>query len=497
MKVVTAAQIRAADQFTIENEPISSIDLMERAAQNFTQDLIDTCPDLTKGFTIFCGIGNNGGDGLVIYRILKSYGFHVNCYVLNFSEKRSPDFLTNYRRLYELEYPVKEISEWVNEEIHPYTTIVDAVLGVGTDRPASGIIAAYIDYVNTLKDKHVVSVDVPTGMYSDRPNEEQDAIINSDITITFELPKLGFFLSPNENYIKQIEICPIGLHADFINSLDTPYHLITDEQITDLHTPTLNGAHKGSMGHLGIIAGKRGMMGAACLSAKAAMRSGVGKCTVFVPKIGRDVLQVSCPEVLVNDDYGNDCLQHCPDELTFFNALAVGPGLGTSQATHEAIRQLLDRELPTLVLDADALNIIAEEKWLNRLPKGSVLTPHPGEFKRLFGSYPDRLTAIQLQQKHAKENELIIVLKGHHTSVALPNGKVYLNTTGNHGLATAGTGDVLTGIIAGLMAQGYTPLKAALIGVHLHGQCADKALKSRSTQSIIASDIIEQIGLIQ
>jgi NAD(P)H-hydrate epimerase len=490
MKIISAQQVRQADENTIINEPISSLDLMERAAKKVIERLIDYFPDKDNSFSIFCGIGNNGGDGLVIYRLLSELGYKVNCIILEFSTKRSKDFKANYERLKNLGLPVNEIAEWGEQEIQLNEIVIDAVLGIGTDRPAQGVIANYIKFINK-QPNFTISIDIPSGMYSDEPNAIEDIIFKADIVFTFEQPKLGLFLPPNENYIGALEIISIGLSPTFIESLHTPYSMITDDLIQKIRKPIENNSHKGSLGHLALIAGQRGMMGAAVLSSKSAMRSGVGKCTVFTPTIGRDVIQITNPEVLVNDMYGKDHIQICPDNLDEFNAIAIGPGIGVHSETELALEKILHQEkLPPMVLDADALNTIAQNDWIDLLPENSIITPHPGEFIRLFGSTKNRLESIRVQREKAQKHKVIIVLKGHHTSIGFPDGSVYINNTGNAGLATAGSGDVLTGIIGSLLAQGYSSKDAALFGVYLHGLSGDLAVEKTAKESLIASDII-------
>jgi NAD(P)H-hydrate epimerase len=493
MKIVSAQQIKNADAYTIKNEPITSLNLMERAAERLTERITAFFPSKEISFSIFCGIGNNGGDGLVVYRLLEKLDYKVNCYIIDFSEKRSEDFLSNLEKLKNLGLPIHEIQHWKSEELSLNEVIIDAVLGVGIDRPAKGLIADYIHFFN--KEAHfTISVDVPTGMYSDQSNQLEDAIFKADLVFTFELPKLGLFLPPNENYIGALEVLSIGLSEEFIKSIKSPYILLTDELIRKFKKEIKKGSHKGTFGHLGVIAGQRGMMGAAVLSAQGAMRSGLGKCTVFSPSIGRDIIQIKCPEVLVNDQYGKDFIQICPDNLKDYDALVLGPGLGVNKETENAVKEMLQQDLPNMVIDADALNIIAKNEWLNQLKENTIITPHPGEFERLFGKTENRLEAIRKQQEYAQKHRIIIVLKGHHTTICLPSGEVFINNTGNPGMATAGVGDVLTGIIGSLLAQSYNPKEAALLGVYIHGLSGDLAAENQAHESIIASDIVANLG---
>ncbi len=487
--VLTANQIRAADSFTINNEPISSFDLMERAAKNCFSEILNRHKN--QSFTIFAGVGNNGGDGLVIYRLLKEQNIEANCFLVKFGKNLSDDCQKNLELLIDKGYDVTIIeSEQDLPEIQFNKIVIDALLGVGADRPLKGLLKEVVSKIN-LKKRHVVSVDMPTGLYSDFSNELGDCVLQADEVYTFEFLKIGLFLSPNSDFFKEIRIVPIGLLKEFLSSLKLNSYYFDHKAAEKLEKRSSFSAHKGTYGHLALFSGSSGMMGASVLSAKAAMRSGVGKCTTFAPAIGRDVLQVAIPEVMVDDSCGEIFLRKLPSFGNNFDAIALGPGIGKHPETVYFVEKFLGKVNKPLVIDADGLNIIAENNLLEKLPKNTILTPHPKEFERLFGKTKHREDAIKLQREMAKKHQVIIVLKGRFTSTAFPNGDIYFNSTGNVGMATAGSGDVLTGIIGSLLAQGYQPSKAAVLGVYFHGLAGDQAAKNISSKAIIASDIVE------
>lgn len=489
MPILTANQIREADSFTIKNEPISSYDLMERAARNCYSEILKQHKN--KSFTIFAGIGNNGGDGLVIYRLLKENNIQANCFLVKFGKNLSDDCQKNFELLNEkgCDVTLIENEEGLNK-VQFHDVVIDALLGVGTDRPLKGLLKEVVTKINLSK-KHVVSVDMPTGLYSDFSNNLEDCILQADEVYTFEYPKKGLFLSPNSDFFNELRIIPIGLLKDFLSSLKLDTCYFDKNTAKKIEKNTLPSAHKGSFGHLALFSGSSGMIGASVLSAKAAMRSGLGKCTVFAPAIGRDVLQVAAPEVMVDDCCGEIFLRKLPSFDNNFDAIAIGPGIGKHKETSKFVEDFLDVVNCPLVIDADALNIIAEKNLLSKVSKNAILTPHPKEFERLFGKTKNREEAINLQRKMAEKHKIIIVLKGRFTSTALPNGELYFNSTGNEGMATAGSGDVLTGIIGSLLAQNYEPSEAAILGVYFHGLAGDNAAKSMSKKAIIASDIVE------
>jgi len=491
--ILNASQIRAWDAFTIEHEPIKSIDLMERAALACFHWL-EMRHLTSRSFQIFCGKGNNGGDGLSLGRILLQAGARVDIYVLSPENIGTPDFQCNLLRW--KDFSKREI-HWLKEsnDFPSLTTnslVIDALFGSGLNRPLDGINALLINYLNENA-KEIISIDLPSGMMCDTLETGVPAI-QANYTLSFQSPKLAFYFSENEKFTGEIHLLDIGLSAGFLHHIVPEINLINQELVEKIYKPRQRFSHKGTFGHALILAGSYGKTGAALLAAKACMHSGVGLLTMGVPQCAYLVLQVGLPEAMVTSDEKRNKLATIMPNYSTYQAVGIGPGIGTDKSTRQwLLHQLLVIQCP-LVLDADALNAIAyEEKW-QCIPKNSILTPHPKEFDRLFGlcqnSQERMLKAIQI----AKELTCIVVLKGHHTLIATAEGEIWFNTTGNAGMATGGSGDVLTGIITGLLAQGYVPKDAALLGVWLHGQAGDMASKRHGQEALVASHIIEFLG---
>lgn len=489
MKILSASAIRAVDAFTIENELIASIDLMERASLAFTNWFIQRFSS-HQGISVFCGPGNNGGDGLAVARMLILKDYSVNVYVVE-SGKKSEDFLINEKRLSEITKIYYINSEASVPSIQENSIVIDALFGSGLTRPVTGIFAEVIAKINS-SGATVVSIDIASGLYCDSYNESS-AIVQPDFTVTFQIPKLSFYLPCNNKYVGKLEIVPIGLDENYLRSLPFDYSLITIDLIKDFVKVREKYSHKGTYGKALIVAGSYGMMGAAILSTRACCRSGAGLVTAYVPKCGYSVMQSSIPEAMVLTDPSDNIITKTPD-MEKFEVAGVGPGFYEGEETVKALELLLEKAGYPLVLDAGALNIISRNKHLfPKIPKGSILTPHPKEFDRLFGVSNNDYEKIELLRSKSKELNLVIVLKGAHTAIATREGKVYFNSTGNPGMATGGSGDVLTGILTGLLAQKYTSEEAAILGVFMHGYAGDKAVLHKGIPSLIASDIIEEI----
>ena len=485
-KIITAQQTKKADAFTIRNKPIASIDLMERASSSFVQEFLKHAVT-GKKIAVVCGVGNNGGDGLAITRILKEKGVEVHPFLIQFANKLTPDCQTNFDRL-------KNVSILKSDQkipgFHDYDIIIDALLGSGLNKPVNGFIADIIKTINR-SGRNVCSVDIPSGLFCDKITTE-GTIIESDLVISFQRPKLAFFFPENNAFIKDWKVVDIGLDESFIQQQQTS-HFVLDHQISECLKTRERYSHKGTYGHALLIAGSYGKMGAAVLAAKSCMRSGVGLLTTYVPKCGYEILQTTVPEAMCLTDVQHNYLSVLPN-LENFNAVGVGPGLGTHPDTAHVIESLFERATAPLVLDADALNILsAKLELIAKIPKNTVLTPHIKEFDRLAGFSVDAEERFEKQQKFSVDHQCIVVLKDAHTSVSDIDGNLYFNTSGNPGMATGGSGDVLTGIITGLLAQNYSPLEAALIGVYSHGAAGDTAAKERGQNGLIASDIIDHL----
>lgn len=493
MKILTAEQTKSADDFTIKNEPISSLNLMERAGKNCTSWIIDNYA-INVPVIVFCGIGNNGGDGLVIAGLLKKKGFNVVVYVVEFSKKYSPDFSKNLKRLEKEKAEIHFLTESnFSLQLPENVVIIDAIFGNGLSKPISGFIAEIITEINTSITT-VIAIDIPSGLFADSNlNNNSAAIIEADYTLTIQQPKPSFFAVETEKYVGEFIIINIGISPAFLNKVVTDTYFVTHESVLPLLKKRTKFSHKGSYGHSLIIAGSKGKMGAAVLASRACLKTGSGLVTALVPEIGLNVVQIANPEVMCIPASEKDFINELPD-LSNYNSIGVGPGIGTEKQTQNSIKLLIQNCKQALVLDADAINILAENKtWLAFLPPHTVLTPHPKEFERLVGKTSNSEEKWQLQKQFAIKHQVIVVLKGASTSIACPNGEIYFNATGNPGMATAGSGDVLTGIITGLVAQGYTPSQAAILGVYIHGFAGDKAKEALSENTLVASDIINNL----
>lgn len=489
MKLYTAQQIKDWDQFTIEHEPIPSVGLMERASETIFEEL-KALLNPEDVFHVFCGSGNNGGDGLAVARMLSEAGYAVKLYIYRL-QTSSQDFTINLEKVRKL-IPVNELSPEVDfPEIDDKDVILDALLGSGLSRPVEGFLGDVIDFLNesmALK----ISVDIPSGLYCSEHNEDDDGIVKADLTLALQVPKLSFFYPENEKYVGHFEVLPIGLHMGF--SPKTPFFYTEKETAQEILRPRNKFSHKGNYGHSLLIGGSTGKMGAILLSAQACLRSGSGLVTSMVPKCGYIVLQSQAPEAMCLCDKADYMITEIEPKIDF-TAVGIGPGLGKAKLTKEAFLDFIRSCNQPMVLDADALNILSENtEYLKELPANSILTPHPKEFSRLFGSTPNSPIRLEILRSKAHELNITIVLKGANTAIATPKGEIHFNSTGNTGMASGGSGDVLTGFITGLLAQGYSGPEAAILGVYLHGLAGDYALESQSEESMKASDLIANFG---
>ena len=519
MKLFSAEEIRQWDQYTIQHEPVSSIDLMERAAGKCV-DWLERNNYTDKSFHIFCGKGNNGGDGLAIARMLTQIKNPVAVHILEFGHKGTDDFQINLARLHQ--YPETEIRFIQTEEnFHAFKEgdiIIDALLGSGLNRGLEGVTAKLVEHINH-SGCTIISIDIPSGLFTDRSSKGQ-SIIKSNHTLSFQCFKQAFLVAENSEFIGEVHILDIGLHPDFYLSAPSKYEITDDSLIHSIYQPRNRFGHKGNFGHALIVAGSYGKIGAAVLSARACLRSGVGLLSCHIPKCGYDIMQTALPEAMVMTDFNSSFNTKVDDDLAKYKTVGIGPGIGTASETKMMLRDIFNAFKNPVVLDADALNCIASQKdMLKIIPAGSILTPHPKEFERLFGETADEFKRIELALQKAKELNLVIVLKGHHTFIAIPDGKArpparagtdgddprqnesfglafgrgFFNSTGNAGMATGGSGDVLTGILAGLLAQGYSSTASAILGVYLHGLAGDIAAEEYSIEAMIAGDIIESL----
>lgn len=490
MKIMLAEQIRQADAYTIANEPIASIDLMERASLAFAHWFVEKF-DNSNSIKVFCGTGNNGGDGLAISRLLSHRGYHVESFVVRTSGKQSEDFGINFDHLSKFSVIHDVKSENQLPEIEQNQIVIDALFGSGLTRPVEGLFARVIDHINH-SNAIVVSVDIPSGLFCDSVIEGEVAI-KANHTISFQVPKLAFFLPSNYDYVGKWHVADIGLDKEFIKNSSSIYSTIDVEFVQRNILSKRKSDHKGTNGKALLIAGSYGKMGAAVLAGRAALRSGLGLLTIHSPHCGYSILQTSIPEAMVSPDSTEFYFGEVPDKDNY-DAIGVGPGLDTKQKTLKAFEQLLKKTQNPVVVDADALNLLSiNTNLISLVPINSILTPHYKEFERLVGKWNNDIERIEKQIRFAVKYKVIIVFKGPNSTIAAPTGEVYFNTTGNSGMAKGGSGDVLTGMITGLLAQGYSSLLAAQLGVYLHGLAGDFAKINKGTYGMIASDIIDNI----
>ncbi|MBK5209442.1 MAG: NAD(P)H-hydrate dehydratase [Flavobacteriaceae bacterium] len=492
MFILSSKQIQKADKATIKNAGITSVDLMENAATSCFQWLHNRLQGESIQIHVFCGIGNNGGDGLVIARHLHLHNYRVNCYIVNFSDKKTEEFLINYQRLKEIgQTPIDLKSENNFPEITSKDIVVDAIFGNGLTRSPEGFTKELIQYLNNKK-VFTVAIDFPSGLFGDKSVSDKKTVLKASHILTFQTPKTAFLLPENNDFVNTWEVIDIGLDQNYIRSLKPKAHFITKTEIIGLYKSRNKWGHKGTYGHSLIIGGSYGKMGAVTLASKAALKIGSGLVSAYIPKCGYDILQISVPEVMVEVDTDS--------VLTYFNfktnptVIGIGPGMGTAEKTAQGFENFIKENKLPLVIDADGLNLLSKNQLLlNFLPKNTVLTPHPKELERLIGAWENDYEKLKKTEAFSKKYSVIMVIKGAYT-VVIQDDNMYFNSTGNPALATGGSGDVLTGIITGLIAQGYEPLNAAIFGVYLHGKTADIALPKTGYETFTASTIFNYLA---
>lgn len=491
MKIFSATQIKKWDAFTIAQESIHSFDLMERAATACYRWLVHN-NFADKHFCIFCGKGNNGGDGLAIARQLIQNNCRVTVYILEFGKIGSDDFQINLERLHEYSTDIHFIqSPDFFPALHKDDIIIEALFGTGLNKPLDGISGALVKHINQ-SNSTTISIDIPAGLYADQSSAGNTIVLANHI-LSFQNFKLAFLLPENEMYCGEVHLLDIGLHKDFETTEPADFELIDKRMIKSIFKPRTKFANKGTYGHAALLCGSYGMMGAAVLSSQACLRSGVGKLTTYIPQCGYSILQSAIPEAM--------CLVAGEEYLLSatgiekFDAVGIGPGIGLHDSHIKLLNEVFSQINKPMVIDADALNIIAQNPaLLKSVPAGSIITPHPKEFERLFGKTENDFERLQLALNKAKEFNIYIILKGHYSFISTNEGKGFFNSTGNAGMATAGSGDVLTGIITGLLAQGYNALQASMLGVYLHGLAGDVAASKFSQEAMISSNITDCLG---
>ena len=489
-KILVGRQWGTTDSYILERDHLSIHDLVERVAQRFVAEL-RSISDLPQGITyVFAGPGNNGADGLAIARRLLQDGHRVHCYLFcKQEEELSEACAWQQTKLQEFHADALTI---VADEFQPplltaQTLVIDALFGTGLSRPLEGGFAVLVDQLINASPATVIAVDIPSGLY-DKDNSENNlqAIIQADYTLTCESPKIALLLS-------------LSLNMDDDPAIQADYYLYTPQDAHRALKPLSHFAHKGTQGHALLIAGSEAMAGAPILAGMGAMRSGLGKLTMHLPSSLARLANTLLPEALVEKDKEETIVGSLPKDLLNYQAIAMGPGIGTAPLTLHLLEHLLQNIQPAtpLLLDADALNLLAlHPELLSVLPKDTILTPHPGELDRITGNALDDHHRLTKAQELAMEQEIIIVLKGANTATCLPTGEVIFNSSGTPALATAGSGDVLTGIILSLLAQGYTPAEAAPLGVYIHGLTANHYGERHSPRGMIARDIAELLPAV-
>ncbi|WP_329904259.1 NAD(P)H-hydrate dehydratase [Porphyromonas pogonae] len=495
-KIFTGGQIAELDRFTIKNEPIPEIELVERAARSFVYEFNRHYMPRRNDVYVFAGMGNNGADALAVSRMLLEDSYTVYTFLFNTQGKLTPECEENRMRL--LETHGCHLDEVINEfnppEMRAGSIIIDGLFGTGLNRPLEGGFAGLVQFINE-SGMEVVSIDIPSGLFSEENlGNNPKAIVHATRTFTFEYPKLAFLMSENAPFVGKWQEVSIGLSDEGKAAINASFFLATDLDMARALEPRKTFSHKYNFGHALLVAGSRGKMGAACLSAKAALRSGLGMLTAHVPACGEVIMQISVPEAMVQIDKDESSISGVTDPQKY-SAVGVGPGLGKSSLSRTMLRELLCSVTKPIVLDADALNIIGEDRnLLDILPPGSILTPHARELERLTTFCDNDYDRLCQARALAANHNIYVVLKGAYSATCMPSGNVVFNTTGNPGMASGGSGDVLLGIITGLLAQGYPSATAAVLGNYLHGLAGDIYAGQCSQQSLIAGDIVECIG---
>lgn len=508
LKILNASQIKQWDDFTIQNEPVSPIDLMDRAAGQCVAWLLNDAQSPIckkrdraekKKIKIFCGPGNNGGDGLVVARMLQENGYQPEVFIVSESLKSSREFDHNLQRLKNVTgAKITEVRLSSEVEISVGDVVIDALLGSGLSRPLRGEGLIY-DVVLKINESGatVIAIDVPSGFPCDVV-QEMSVAVRADFTLSFQLPKLRMLFPDSYAYTGELAVLDIGLLPAFNLQSEGNHFYITAPYVAPLLKKRRKFDHKGTFGHALLIAGSYGKMGAAVLASRACLRSGAGLLTAAIPKSGIDIMQISVPEAMAYAIEEHERYVSSFPKINIFKSIGIGPGMEKKPVTKLMLRNLLmQAELPGLVIDADGLNLLPEliqENHGFKIPENAILTPHVKEFDRLAGpsagSYERHGKQIAFSQKH----KVYIVLKGAYSCITTPEGKCYFNSTGNPGMGTGGSGDVLTGLLTGLLAQGYSPLESCLLGVFVHGLAGDNAAKETGQEGLVADDIIKHIG---
>ncbi|MBT8244733.1 MAG: NAD(P)H-hydrate dehydratase [Winogradskyella sp.] len=494
MKIFSKEQIYEGDKITEERQQLPPSELMERAGLQIFNWMHMRMQGAQVPVHVFCGIGNNGGDGLVLARHLITHGYNVEVYIVNCGNSRSKDFLTSYDKVKEVTKKWPQLIKCESEfpQMHKDDIIVDAIFGIGLNRPIENWIKTLFTHFKT-SEAFTLSVDIPSGLYTNKPVEDTNGVVKANYTLSFQSPKLVFFLPETAGYTLQWEVIDIGIDRDYLMAIDTETELISKNEVLPIYKPRDKFSHKGDFGHGLIIGGSHGKIGAVHLATKSLLTAGAGMATAFVPRCGYIPLQSNLPEAMIITDDDENSITAIDFEIET-SAIGIGVGLGKSIETVSAFEKFLKTNKMPLVIDADALNILSKQKALLKLvPENSIITPHPKELERLIGKWTDDFDKLKKTSDFSVKYKVIVVIKGTNT-ISVLGHKKFINVTGNPGMATAGSGDVLTGIITGLLCQNYSPIEAAIFGVYLHGRAGDLALEEYGYQSLLASHIIDYLG---
>lgn len=490
MKIYTVEQIRAIDKFTIEQEAIQSINLMERAALACSVWLTNNF-NVNTIFYIFCGKGNNGGDGLAIARILQKNNYNTHAFIFE-EENRSSDNQQNLNALKNL-FPnsitiLNDVEQLKSISFNENTVCVDALLGTGISQEITGIYKSSIEFLNSIFCSKI-AIDVPSGLYSDHLQIQKQCVFKATFSLSFQFSKLAFLFPENYAYIGNFVLLDIKLNESIFQNQLSNYNYLDALEINSLQKIKSKFSHKGTNGHALLLAGSKEKSGAAILASTAAIKSGCGLVTLFSTENTINAMQFNLPEVMCLSTGSDLYLSNLP-QLNIYNALGIGCGIGLEKQTQNVLKLLIQEAKVPLVIDADAITILSENKtWLSFLPNNCIFTPHIKELDRLLGKCSDSFERLEKTKEFVQKYNCIIVIKGAHTTIVAPNKPIYFNSTGNAVLAKGGSGDVLTGLLVGLLAQGYTPWHAALLAVYKHGAAADYLIKEQNFNSVLPSNL--------
>ncbi|RQO32452.1 bifunctional ADP-dependent NAD(P)H-hydrate dehydratase/NAD(P)H-hydrate epimerase [Taibaiella sp. KBW10] len=491
MHLYTAEQLKRVDAHTVQVQNMSTLALMERAAKAFTEALIQQFSATKPVFAIICGKGNNGGDGLAIARLLHQQKYKVQVYLLEAPQYTADNF-QNQKRLSDHNIAIHFFSKEDHLMLPADAVVLDGLFGYGLRQVLDDSWQALIQQIN--KAACILAIDLPSGLMADVHTPDTAPVVQAHYTLTFQVPKLALLQPENQDKVGLLQILNLQLDDTCFAPEVFHMHYIEEALVQRIRKPRKPYTHKGTYGHSLLIGGSYGKVGAVLLSGKAALRSGCGLVSLYTPKCAYAIVQNAFPEAMVRTDEQTQYISSFPDDIAQLQAIGIGMGLGQEKETELAFLEWLaaaKEELPPLVIDADGLNILATHKeYLKLLPAQTILTPHPKELQRLIGTWEHDFEKLQKCKAFAQAHQLIVLIKGAHTVVVLPDGQLYFNSTGNAGMATGGSGDVLSGMLTALRAQGYTATEAAIMGVWLHGRAGDLAALDLSMESLIAGDII-------